>query len=61
MSFVRTYVRLRRATSWVDLFVFAGIAALLFGMLSVGKEWSGERCLTFSFGLFAIPPANSIS
>ncbi len=42
MSFVRTYVRLRRRTSWIDLFVFAGIAALLFGLLSVGKEWSGE-------------------
>ncbi len=42
MSFVRTYVRLRRGTSWVDLFVFAGIAALLFGLLDVGKEWSGE-------------------
>jgi NitT/TauT family transport system permease protein len=42
MSFVRTYVRLRRRTSWIDLFVFAGIAALLFGLLNVGKEWSGE-------------------
>lgn len=41
MSLVRAYIRLRRSVSWVDGLVFLAIAALLYGLLEVGREWEG--------------------
>ncbi|HTR81512.1 MAG TPA: ABC transporter permease subunit [Bacteroidota bacterium] len=41
MSLIRTYVRLRRSVSWVDPVVFLGLAALLYSLVGVGREWNG--------------------
>ncbi len=41
MSLVRTYVRLRRSFSWIDLLVVCGVGALLYGLVRVGQEWEG--------------------
>jgi NitT/TauT family transport system permease protein len=32
-----------RRIRWVDLFVIVGLAGLLFGLIDVGREWSGEH------------------
>ncbi len=40
MSLIRTYVRLRRSVSWVDPLVFLALAALLYSLVGVGKEWN---------------------
>src|SRR5436189_6422186 len=39
MSLVRTYVRLRRSPAWIDLAILAFLAALLYGLVLVGREW----------------------
>jgi len=41
MSLIRAYVRLRRSVSWVDPLVFLALAALLYSLVGVGKEWNG--------------------
>ncbi len=41
MSFIRTYVRLRRSVSWIDAIVFLSLGILFYGLLAVGKEWQG--------------------
>jgi NitT/TauT family transport system permease protein len=41
MSLIRTYVRLRRSVSWIDPVVFLALAALLYSLVGVGKEWNG--------------------
>src|SRR6185369_11055466 len=41
MSLVRTYVKLRRSISWIDLAVLAAVGALAYGLVGVGHEWRG--------------------
>ncbi len=41
MSFVRIYVRFRRSAGIIDFIVVLFIAALIYGLISVGKEWEG--------------------
>jgi NitT/TauT family transport system permease protein len=41
VSIVSAYTRLRRSVSWVDGLVFLALAALLYGLLQVGREWEG--------------------
>ena len=40
MSLIRTFIRLRRSVSWVDPLVFLALAALLYSLVGVGKEWN---------------------
>ena len=42
MAFELSSARPQSNISWVDLAVFAGIGALIYGLVSVAQEWSGQ-------------------
>jgi NitT/TauT family transport system permease protein len=41
MSLIRTYVKIRRTFSLIDVAVFIVLSALMYGLIAVGKEWQG--------------------
>jgi NitT/TauT family transport system permease protein len=41
MSLIRTYVKIRRTFSIIDVAVFIVLSALMYGLIAVGKEWEG--------------------
>lgn len=41
MSLLRINIPLRRTISFADVFVLAGVGALLYGTLMLGREWTG--------------------
>jgi NitT/TauT family transport system permease protein len=41
MSLIRTYVKIRRTFSLIDVAVFIVLSVLMYGLIAVGKEWQG--------------------
>src|SRR6266446_7131900 len=57
MSLIRPNIKLPRAFSLVDVVVLAALGATVYGLVSIGSEWSGELRPTVEINLspWALP------